>query len=96
MIGAYREYLDPHVPPEVAEIVRLAPEPVRAWLGRPAEGEITWRMFLEGSLSTTDLEGTFGELVERARAAGVDEFHVWSPKLATYAQFSTVTVRIPD
>ena len=96
MVDAYREYLDPHVPADVAEVVRLAPEPVRAWLARPAEGEITWRMFLEGSLSTTDVEGIFEELVEQARAAGVEEFHVWSRKQGTYTQFSTVTVRIPD
>ena len=96
MAGAYREYLDPHVPAEIAEVVRLLPEPVRAWLCRPAEGEISWRMFLEGSLSTTDVEGTFGDLVERARAAGADEFHVWSRKQSTYAQFSSMTVRIPD
>ncbi len=96
MAEAYREYLDPHVPAEVAEVVRLVAEPVRAWLTRCEDGSIGWRMFLEGSLSTADLEGTFHELVERAVQSGAEEFHVWSRTQSTYTQFSRTTVRVPD
>ena len=96
MNGVDEEYQTPHVPAQVAEVVRIAVEPVRAWLSCLNKGEISWRMFLEGSLSTADLIGSFSELVERAVVAGAEELHVWSLQESTYTQFDSTTVRIPD
>jgi hypothetical protein len=70
------------------------PRPSRAWFEHAEDPSLgAWRVTVEHEQRfATNHQGTFHDLVQLARQAGVTEYYVWSPKDADFTLFSEQTV----